>query len=58
MFIPFVNFIIAILMMNELSKRFGKGTGFTIGLIFLSFIFIPILALGPAKYTPAPAVKA
>ncbi|HPJ45228.1 MAG TPA: DUF5684 domain-containing protein [Tenuifilaceae bacterium] len=29
---------------------FGKGVGFTIGLIFLGFIFLPILAFGDAKY--------
>ena len=31
-------------------KAFNKGTGFTIGYIFLGFIFMPILALGNSKY--------
>ena len=28
----------------------GKSTGFAIGLLFLSFIFIPMLAFGDAQY--------
>jgi len=51
MFIPFVNIIIAIIVFNDLAKSFGKGIGFTIGLLFLSFIFLPILAFGKSKYT-------
>jgi hypothetical protein len=37
-------------MYNLISKSFGKGVGFTIGLIFLSFIFWPILGFGDAQY--------
>jgi hypothetical protein len=48
--IPFVNFIIMILMVVGLAQNFGKGTGFILGLIFLSVIFIPILAFGDARY--------
>lgn len=48
--IPFVNIIFVIWMLNMLSKSFGKNEGFTIGLFFLSFIFLPILAFGKAKY--------
>ncbi len=48
--IPIVNFIIVILTMIDLAKAFGKGTGFAMGLIFLSPIFILILAFGDAKY--------
>lgn len=50
MLIPFVNFIFIIWMTNLLSKSFGRGTGFTIGLIFLGIIFFPILGLGDSKY--------
>lgn len=50
--IPLVNFIITIIVINELSKRFGKGVGYTLGLLFLGIIFLPMLALGSAKYTP------
>lgn len=48
--IPFVNIIFAIWLTNLVSKSFGKDEGFTIGLIFLGFIFWPILGLGDAKY--------
>lgn len=48
--IPFVNFIIFIIMAIELAKVFGKGTGFGIGLLLLPFIFSPILAFGKSEY--------
>ncbi|MFN8286342.1 MAG: DUF5684 domain-containing protein [Chitinophagales bacterium] len=48
--IPVVNIIVAIMVINLLSKSFGKGVGFTIGMIFLPFIFIPMLAFGDAQY--------
>tara|TARA_B100000945_G_scaffold300085_1_gene281325 strand:+ start:114 stop:461 length:348 start_codon:yes stop_codon:yes gene_type:complete len=54
--IPFVNLIFAIWMTNLLSKSFGKDEGFTIGLILLPIIFLPILGLGSAKYS-GPAGK-
>jgi hypothetical protein len=50
MIIPFVNIVFAIWMINLLSKSFGHGTGFTLGLIFLSIIFYPILGFGSSKY--------
>ena len=52
--IPFVNFLVMILLAVNLAKVFGKGTGFAIGLILLSFIFYPILAFGDATYTAPP----
>jgi hypothetical protein len=48
--IPFVNIIFAIWTVNLLSKSFGKDEGFTLGLIFLGFIFYPLLGFGDAKY--------
>jgi hypothetical protein len=50
MLIPFVNIVFAIWMVNLLSKSFGHTEGFTVGMIFLSFIFCPILGLGDSKY--------
>jgi hypothetical protein len=54
--IPCVGFIIGILVAVELAKCFGKGGGFAVGMIFLPFIFYPILGFGDAQYRrPAPA---
>lgn len=50
MIIPIVNIIYLVWMLNMLSKSFGKDEGFTVGLIFLGFIFYPILGFGGAKY--------
>ncbi len=48
--IPFVNFIIGIILCIDLAKSFGKGVGFGIGLILLGVIFFPILGFGSAQY--------
>lgn len=50
-FVPLVNIVIAIIVTHALSTSFGKGTGFTVGLILLGFIFYPILAWGDAQYS-------
>jgi hypothetical protein len=49
-FIPFVNFIIYIIISIELAKKYGKGGGFAVGLILLPVIFYPILGFGGATY--------
>ena len=61
--IPFVNIVIIFIVWHEISKAFGKDVGFTLGLVFLGIIFLPILAFGSATYRkpemmtpPAPAV--
>jgi|SRR5437667_6864976 len=55
MLIPFVNLVVAIIMVVSLAKNFGKGTGFALGMLFLAPIFYPILAWGDAKYQPQAA---
>jgi Family of unknown function (DUF5684) len=50
MLIPFVNFIILIILIIDLAKSFGKGMGFGIGLLLLPIIFFPILGFGSAQY--------
>jgi hypothetical protein len=57
MFIPLVNIVVAIVVYIDLAKSFGKGVGFALGLVFLSFIFFPILAFGSARYI-GPAAQA
>jgi len=54
--IPGVNIVFAIWLMHQLSKSFGHGVGFTLGLLFFNTIFILILGLGDSKYVgPAAA---
>ncbi|MEQ9207771.1 MAG: DUF5684 domain-containing protein [Phycisphaerales bacterium] len=48
--IPYLNFIFWIILMVDLAKSFAKGIGFAVGMILLSFIFIPILGFGDAEY--------
>jgi hypothetical protein len=48
--IPFVNVVISIIHIVEIAKSFGKGAGFTVGLIFLTPIFWPMLAFGSSRY--------
>lgn len=50
MIIPLVGFIVAIMITHDLSKSFGKGIGFTVGMVLLPFVFYPLLAFGPAQY--------
>jgi hypothetical protein len=50
-FVPFVSIVVAFIVMYELSKSFGKGIGFTIGLIVVPIVFYPILGFGNAVYT-------
>lgn len=50
--IPLVNFVIVIMVSIAFAQNFGKGTGFGIGIAFLGFIFIPILAFTDAQYRP------
>ncbi len=48
--IPIVNIVFCILTYLELAKAFGKSAGFGIGILFLPFIFLPILGYGKAEY--------
>ena len=45
-----MNLIVAIIVSISIANRFGKGTGFGLGLMFLGFIFYPILGFGDDRY--------
>ncbi len=45
-----VMIVICIVDVHKLSKSFGHGIGFTLGLLFLSPIFTLILGLGKSEY--------
>lgn len=53
--VPIVNYVFLIMMLHGISKNFGHGAGFTVGMIFLGIIFFPILAFGDSKYLGATA---
>lgn len=42
--------VINIITLHKLSKSFGHGVGFTLGLLFLSVIFYIILGFGSSQY--------
>lgn len=48
--VPIVNIYANFVIYDGIAKKFGKSTGFTIGMMFLPLIFFPILAFGNAKY--------
>lgn len=55
-FVPVVNFVFSIVTLFRLAKSFGKGIGFTLGLIFLAPIFLLILGFGSAEYDALPSL--
>lgn len=56
-FIPFVSFIILLILSVDIAKSFGKGIGFALGLFFLSPIFYCILGFGSAQYQGPAAAR-
>lgn len=50
--IPYANIVFLIWIWNRVVKRFGKSEGYTVGVILLGIVFIPMLAFGDATYTP------
>jgi hypothetical protein len=49
--IPVVSLVIAILVAIGIAQRFGKSSGFGVGMAFLPFVFYPMLGFGDAKFT-------
>ena len=47
---PILFLVVWILICNAISKNFGQGAGFTVGLVLLSVVFVPILAFGDYTY--------
>ncbi len=48
--IPLVNIGFAVVINLDFAKSFGQGVGFGLGLMFLGFIFYPILGFGDSRY--------
>ena len=45
-----VALVISIIFCNRVSKSFGQGAGFTVGLVLLQPIFVLILGFGKSEY--------
>lgn len=50
MLIPGVNIVIGIMVLNRLMERFGKGVGYTVGMLVVPYVLAPMLAFGDAEY--------
>ncbi|MDA8290278.1 MAG: DUF5684 domain-containing protein [Actinomycetota bacterium] len=54
--VPLLNLVLVVVVLHGLARSFGKGAGFTVGLVLLSPVFVPVLGFGPARYT-RPAIR-
>lgn len=53
MLIPIVNLVVIIMLYSKVAENFGKDpVGFTIGMLLLPYVFLPILGFGDAVYNP------
>lgn len=50
MFVPVVNVVVYLIALYKLCAAFGYGIGFFIGMLFLTPIFLMIMAFGPSEY--------
>ena len=44
LFVPFVNIYIVFRLYINLAHKFGKSTAFGVGIVFLSIVFLPLMA--------------
>lgn len=58
LFIPFVNIVIAIIMMLDLAKSFGQSTGMGVLLVLLPVVGMPLLAFNKSISYVGPAATA
>ncbi len=49
-FVPLVDLVVAIVVYYALAKSFGKGIGYTVGLLVVGFVLVPVLGFGSAEY--------
>ena len=48
--LPSIAFVLTVMLCHRLSKAFGHGFGYTVGIMFLPFIFVPLLGVGRSRY--------
>jgi Family of unknown function (DUF5684) len=49
-FVPIVNIVIAVICLFALAENFGKGKGYALGMLFLPWVFVPMLAFSDAQF--------
>ena len=49
LFVPIAQIYSLFVVYDGVSKKFGKSTGFSVGMLFLPYIFLPILAFSDAQ---------
>lgn len=49
-FVPVIGWLLLLTLFVDVGKQFGKGPGTGLGLVFLPFVFWPLLGFGDAKY--------
>ena len=49
--LPSIAFGLTVTLYYSLSRAFGHGFGYTVGIMFLPFIFAPLLGVGRSRYT-------
>lgn len=50
LFVPGLNGFFWILLMIDLAHAFGRGTVFTLGMILMPMVFLPLLGLDDSRY--------
>lgn len=53
MIVPFLGIVAAFVVAIGVAQRFGKSTGFGIGIALLPFLFYPMLAWGDGEASPS-----
>lgn len=48
--LPLINIVILIIVTIALAEKFGKGGGFAVGMVFLPFVFYPMLGFGDERF--------
>ena len=55
--VPCIGLVAVVLLCRDLARMFGRGVLFTIGLVLLPFVFLPILAFSPREHYQGPTVR-
>ena len=56
--VPAANMFLWFVICDQLSLKFGKGIGTSLGLMCLGFVFFPVLGFSSAEYEDQPGRKA